>query len=130
MNDIISVIVPVYNVEKYVAACIKSILSQTYQNFEVLLVDDGSSDTSGNICDEFAKIDSRIRVFHKHNGGPSSARNYGLRYARGGYITFVDSDDSILPNFLEQLYNILNESHAFMACSNNPSYDALSLIHI
>lgn len=91
----ISVIVPVYNVEKYLRRCIDSILAQTFTDFEVLLIDDGSTDTSGNICDEYAEKDPRIRVFHKENGGVSSARNRGLDNARGEWICFVDSDDWI-----------------------------------
>lgn len=91
----ISVIVPVYNVEKYIRRCIESILAQTYTNFEVLLVDDGSTDKSGLICDEFSKVDDRIQVFHKENGGVSSARNYGLNKAKGEWISFIDGDDWI-----------------------------------
>lgn len=89
----ISVIVPVYNSEKYLHRCIDSILAQTYTDFELLLIDDGSKDNSGKICDEYAAKDSRIRVFHKENGGVSSARNMGLDNAQGEWITFVDSDD-------------------------------------
>lgn len=91
----ISVIVPVYNTEKYLDRCIQSILAQTYSNFELLLVDDGSTDSSGAICDRYAEQDSRVRVFHKPNGGVSSARNLGLDNAKGEWITFVDSDDWI-----------------------------------
>lgn len=89
----ISVIVPVYNVEKYLPDCINSILGQTYSNFELLLVDDGSTDNSGRICDDYSKQDNRVRVFHKENRGVSSARNVGIKNARGEYITFVDADD-------------------------------------
>ncbi len=95
MTPKISVIVPVYNVEKYLSRCIDSILAQTFTDFELLLIDDGSPDSSGKICDEYAKKDGRIRVFHKPNGGVSSARNLGLDYARGEWIAFVDSDDWI-----------------------------------
>lgn len=91
----ISVIVPVYNVEKYLARCVDSILAQSYENLEVILVNDGSKDTSGRICDAYAGKDSRIRVIHKENGGLSSARNAGIDAASGDYITFVDSDDWI-----------------------------------
>lgn len=94
-NPKISVIVPVYNVEKYLSRCIDSILAQTFTDFELLLIDDGSKDKSGNICDEYAKKDSRIRVFHKENGGVSSARNLGLDNAEGEWILFVDADDWI-----------------------------------
>lgn len=89
----ISVIVPVYNVEKYLRRCIDSILAQTFTDFELLLIDDGSTDDSGNICDEYAKKDTRVRIFHRENGGVSSARNLGLDNAKGGWITFVDADD-------------------------------------
>jgi glycosyltransferase involved in cell wall biosynthesis len=105
MNNIklapkVSVIVPVYNVEKYVRQCIESILAQTFTDWELLLVDDGTQDNSGYICDEYAQQDSRIRVFHKKNGGVSSARNLGLENAKGKWITFVDSDDFIYSNVL------------------------------
>ena len=93
----ISVIVPVYNVETYQARCVDSILNQSYANLEVILVDDGSKDASGSICDKYAEKDNRIRVIHKENGGLSSARNAGLDVACGEYITFVDSDDWIEP---------------------------------
>lgn len=92
----ISVIVPVYNTEQYLPRCIDSILSQTFTDFELLLIDDGSKDNSGKICDEYAAKDSRIRVFHKENGGVSSARNMGLNNAQGEWITFVDSDDYLI----------------------------------
>lgn len=95
-NPQISIIVPVYNVEEYLSQCVVSILDQTFTNFEVILIDDGSEDNSGHICEEFAKKDERVRVFHKVNGGVSSARNLGLRYAKGDWICFVDSDD-LLP---------------------------------
>ena len=97
----ISVIVPVYNAEKYLHRCIDSVLAQTYKDFELLLIDDGSKDSSGAICDEYAAKDTRVRVFHKENGGVSSARNLGLDNAQGEWITFVDSDDYIEENFLE-----------------------------
>lgn len=100
---IISVIVPVYNVEKYLHCCVDSILAQTITDIEVLLVDDGSTDGSGAICDEYAKKDSRVRVFHKENGGVSSARNLGLDHATGKWIMFVDSDDKVMPEICERL---------------------------
>lgn len=100
-NPNISIIVPVYNVEIYLRCCIDSILAQTYSNFELLLIDDGSTDASGKICDEYIMKDSRIRVFHKNNGGVSSARNMGLENAKGEWITFVDSDDWVDKDYLE-----------------------------
>lgn len=101
----ISVIVPVYRVEQYLPQCIESILNQTFTDFELLLIDDGSPDNSGLICDQYAIKDSRIRVFHKENGGVSSARNFGLENARGQWITFVDSDDLICS---ESFMNLIN----------------------
>ena len=100
----ISVIVPVYNTEKYLRRCVDSILAQTFTDFELLLIDDGSTDSSGAICDEYAQKDSRVRVFHKENGGVSSARNLGLDNATSEWITFVDSDDWISDSFLANLY--------------------------
>lgn len=97
----ISVIAPVYNAEKYLHRCIDSILVQSFTDFELLLINDGSKDNSGKICDEYAAKDSRIRVFHKENGGVSSARNLGLENAKGDYIMFVDSDDYMFPEMCE-----------------------------
>lgn len=103
----ISVIVPVYNVEKYLRRCIDSILAQTFTDFELLLIDDGSKDKSGEICDEYAQKDSRVRVFHKENGGVSSARNVGLDNAKGEWIAFVDSDDWLSAEYLYCFYSII-----------------------
>ena len=102
----ISIIVPVYNVEKYLENCIESILNQTFKDFELILVDDGSTDNSGKICDIYEKKDSRIKVIHKNNGGLSSARNAGIDIAGSKYIGFVDSDDSIHPKMYEILYDL------------------------
>lgn len=99
----ISIIVPVYNVERYIGRCVESIISQTFKDWELILVDDGSPDGSGSLCDEYAIKDSRIKVFHKKNEGVSSARNFGIRNASGEWITFVDSDDWIEENFLMDL---------------------------
>lgn len=99
----ISVIVPVYNAENWIGRCIDSILAQTFTDFELLLVNDGSKDNSDRICDQYAAADTRIHVFHKANGGVSSARNFGLDNARGKWITFVDSDDWIEPTYLSNL---------------------------
>lgn len=104
-KPIISVIVPVYNVEKYLPRCIESILAQSFTDFEVLLIDDGSKDRSGDICDKYAEIDKRIRVFHKENGGVSSARNIGIEYAIGEYSIHIDPDDWVETTMLEELYN-------------------------
>lgn len=94
-ENLISIIVPVYNIEEYLPRCIESILAQTYTNLELILVDDGSTDKSGEICDKYAKEDNRVRVHHKKNGGSSSARNMGIQLAKGQYLGFVDSDDYI-----------------------------------
>ena len=103
----ISVIVPVYNVEKYIDKCVQSILNQTYTDFELILVDDGSTDKSGEMCDEYAKLDRRIVVVHKENGGPSEARNVAALKAKGEYITFVDSDDYVDTSYLLKLYSAM-----------------------
>ena len=102
---LISIIVPVYNVEKYIVECVESVLKQTYTNWELLLIDDGSTDKSGRICDEFVQTDTRIKVYHKKNGGQPSALNYGLDYAQGKYVIFMDSDDYWCDNeILNKLY--------------------------
>lgn len=112
---LISVIVPVYNIEKYLERCVNSIREQTYTNLEILLVDDGSTDGSGAICDKFAEEDDRIRVFHKENGGSSSARNLGIAEAKGEYLGFVDSDDYVSANMYELLVGAINEFQAEVA---------------
>lgn len=109
---LISVIVPIYKVEQYLPQCIDSIINQTYRNIEIILVDDGSPDHSGSICEEYAKRDSRLRVFHKKNGGLSDARNYGIKRAAGEYIGFVDSDDWLEPDMYELLVNLAEEERA------------------
>jgi len=104
---LISVIIPIYKVEKELRRCVDSVLNQTYRNLEIILVDDGSPDKCGEIADEYAVVDSGIRVIHKHNGGISSARNAGLNVAKGDYISFVDSDDWIEPNMLEKMISAI-----------------------
>ena len=108
-TPLISVIVPVYNVENYLRACVDSIIAQTYDNLEIILVDDGSPDNCPAICDEYAEKDSRIKVIHKENGGVSSARNYGIDASKGLYITFIDSDDTVAENWIEGLYETIND---------------------
>ena len=108
-NPKISIIVPVYNVERYLRQCIDSILAQTYTDFELLLIDDGSPDNSGTICDEYAQKDPRIRVFHKPNGGVSTARNMGIDNAKGEYISFIDADDELYPNAYETMMKYIND---------------------
>lgn len=105
----ISVIVPAYNVENVLHYCIDSILNQTYKDFELILVDDGSTDKSGKVCDEYTKKDFRVRVFHKENGGVSSARNFGIDNAKGEYICFIDSDDYVNEDYLESLIRTKNK---------------------
>ena len=112
MQKLISIIVPVYNVEKYLEKCIESIKNQTYKNIEIILVDDGSKDNSGKICDEAEKKDNRIKVIHKTNGGLSDARNAGLKIAKGDLIGFVDSDDYIKEDMFEILYNLVEKYDA------------------
>lgn len=115
MTDLVSVIVPIYKVEKYLGKCVDSIINQTYKNLEIILVDDGSPDNSGKICDEYAKKDNRIKVIHKENGGHSSARNAGLDVSTGEFIAFVDSDDRIHLDFVEKLYRAIKEENADIA---------------
>lgn len=110
-QPLISIIIPVYNGEKYLRPCIDSILRQTYSNWELLLIDDGSRDTSGAICDEYAK-DARIRVVHKQNGGQASARNKGVEMAKGDYIGFVDCDDWLEQDMYEQMMNVMKSCQA------------------
>ena len=108
-EELISVIIPVYNVEKYIRYCLDSVINQTYKNLEIIIVDDGTKDSSGEIAEEYAVKDSRIKVIHKENGGLSDARNVGLDAATGKYIAFLDSDDVITLDFYEYLYNIIKE---------------------
>jgi len=122
-RDLISVIVPVYNVEKFLHKCIESIISQTYDNIELILIDDGSSDHSGEICNEYAENNVKIRVIHKVNGGVSSARNAGLDIARGKYICFCDSDDYISSRFVEDMHTAITHSSADISmCALNMDY--------
>lgn len=114
-GDLISVIIPVYNVERYLNQCIDSVVSQTYHNLEIILVDDGSSDNSGEICDKYAAKDNRIVVIHKTNGGLSDARNAGIKIAKGKYIGFVDSDDWIDSEMYDQLMTSISNSNSDIA---------------
>lgn len=107
MNPLVSVVIPVYNVEPYLHECVTSVVEQTYTNIEIILVDDGSTDSSGTLCDEFALSDSRICVFHKKNGGLSDARNYGIHRSHGSLISFIDSDDYVSPDYIMHLYQAL-----------------------
>ncbi|MBQ3584028.1 MAG: glycosyltransferase family 2 protein, partial [Lachnospiraceae bacterium] len=104
METLISVIVPVYNIESYISKCVESLCSQTYTNLEIILVDDGSSDSSSFICDAYAKQDERIMVIHKENDGLSEARNAGLKCAHGQYLMFIDGDDYVDHTMIEKMY--------------------------
>lgn len=123
MNDLISIIVPVYNVEGYLKKCVESILNQSYKNIEVILVNDGSTDNGPKICDEYAKKDNRIKVIHKVNSGVSDTRNIGLEIAKGKYVSFVDSDDWIEIDYIQKLYRAINENDAdYATCGYNRVY--------
>ncbi len=116
MNPKISIVVPIYNTEKYLPDCIESLLKQTHQNLEIILVDDGSKDHSGKIADDYAKKDKRIKVIHQKNAGQSTARNVGLNKASGDYVSFIDSDDAISPNFYEEHLKKYTDDTALTVC--------------
>lgn len=130
MNPKVSIIVPVYKVEKYLHKCVDSILSQTLKDFELILINDGSPDRCGEICDEYAKFDSRVKVIKKENGGLSSARNAGLDVALGNYVGFVDSDDWIEADMYELLYNLCVQNDCEIAsCSSTIHYNHKTVIN-
>lgn len=112
----ISIIIPVYNIEKYIEKCLMSVKEQTYSDFEVLLVDDGSTDNTGKICDIFSEEDYRFKVFHKKNEGVSTARNFGLKKAKGRYISFVDGDDYLDKDYLKVLVKYMNDENVDLTC--------------
>lgn len=130
MADLISIVIPVYNVEKYLSKCIESVIGQSFKNIEIILVNDGSTDQSGKICDKYAKKDTRIIVYHKENGGLSDARNYGIKRANGKYITFIDSDDYISKQYVEVLYTLLITNHAQISICNLEKFKEGSLPHM
>lgn len=115
MESLVSVIVPVYNSENFLERCVDSIVNQTYRNLEIILVDDGSSDNSGRICDYYVDKDKRVKVIHKDNRGQSSARNVGIRNANGEYLSFIDSDDIVQNDFIEYLFDLISRETADMA---------------
>ena len=117
MDPLVSIIVPVYNVKPYLNRCVNSLLGQSYQNMELLLVDDGSNDGSETLCDEYAAQDARVRVLHKKNGGLSDARNAGVDAAKGEYLSFVDGDDWVSPYYIENLYRALEQAGADFSAS-------------
>ena len=124
MEKMLTIVVPVYNVQKYIYKCEDSILSQTYKNIEVILVDDSSPDECGTICDKYAEKDKRVRVIHKKNGGLSSARNSALDIANGDYVGFVDSDDWIEPTMYEEMVQFLEDENCDMVeCAINNVID-------
>ena len=132
-GELISIIVPIYNVENYLRHCLESIQNQTYQNFECLLINDGSSDNSAEICREYVEKDSRFRYFEKENGGVSSARNLGIERSKGQYITFIDSDDWVDSDYLELLYMKINEYNADLAVLTYKQYsmnDGCFYLHV
>lgn len=117
-STLISIIVPVYNVESYLMRCIESIINQTYRNLEIILVDDGSTDRGGKICDAYSEKDTRIKVLHKNNGGLSSARNSGLRIAKGNYIGFVDGDDYVAQDMYFELVRFMQDDIDITCCGS------------
>ena len=121
-QPLISVVIPVYNVEKYLPKCVLSVVEQSYESIEIILVDDGAKDRSGSLCEELAQKDSRIQVIHKTNGGLSSARNAGIDAAKGTYITFIDSDDYVEKNYISLLYHTLIQNDADMSVA---AYDTV-----
>lgn len=123
MESLISIIIPVYNVAQYLEKCLESVISQTYKNIEVILVDDGSSDESGVICDKYAERDERIKVIHKQNGGVSSARNAALEIVKGDYVCFVDADDYVVAEMVERLVNEIQKGYDIVQCSYVLLYD-------
>ena len=128
IQPLISVIVPCYNVEEYLPQCVESIQNQTYRNLEILLVDDGSPDRSGEICDEYAAKDKRIKVIHKENGGLSDARNAALDVMTGEYVTFVDSDDYVAEDYVEYLYKLIEENGVRLSVSASQTFvDGVSM---
>ena len=124
MNDtLISIVVPVYNVSQYLERCIQSVIYQTYENLDIILIDDGSTDNSGLICDKYAKIDKRIRVLHQQNSGLSAARNAGIEIAKGKYITFIDSDDYVDSDYVSFLYDLIKRTGCSLEiCSHTVFY--------
>ena len=132
-EELISIIVPIYNSGRYLRQCLDSIINQSYKNFEVLLINDGSVDDSAMICKEYVEKDSRIRYFENENGGVSSARNFGIKHSRGEYITFIDSDDWVEPNYLEIFYKTIKEKDADIIVANYCTFrenDAMFLFHV
>lgn len=133
MLETISIIIPIYNVESYLRKCLDSIMEQSFSYFELLLINDGSTDASAQICQEYVEKDDRIRYFEKENSGVSSARNFGIKHSRGEYIIFIDSDDWVEPNYLEILYKTMKELEGDIVVTNYYTFreeDAMFLFHV
>ena len=128
MEDLISVVIPVYNVKPYLERCINSVVNQTYKNLEIILVDDGSTDGSDKICDDYSKKYKNIEVIHKKNGGLSDARNVGIENAHGQYIQFIDSDDYVNNKMIEILYNNLKNTNSDISVCRPYSFSNVSEI--
>lgn len=130
-NNLVSIIVPVYNIEDYIDRCLASIVSQTYKNLEILLINDGSKDKSGQKCEKWEKKDKRIKYYCKENGGLSDARNYGMKRMKGTYVTFIDGDDFVTSDFIETMLNLIIDSNSDISvCINNYYYDDDTIRHV
>ena len=116
MNPKVSIIIPIYNVNKYLPKCLDSVISQTYKNLEIILIDDGSTDNSGLVADDYAKKDKRISVTHQKNAGQSTARNNGIKKATGNFISFIDADDEIKPDFIKELLSAFTNNTSLSVC--------------
>lgn len=128
-NSLVTVIIPVYKAEKYIRRCVDSVLSQSYQNLQIILVDDGSPDDCGKICDSYMKMDPRVKTIHQPNGGLSIARNTGLEFASGKFIYFLDSDDYIAPDTIETMIHLADEHHADIVMAGHNRVEADGYIH-
>lgn len=128
-NSLVTIIIPVYKVEKYIRRCVDSVLTQSYQNLQIILVDDGSPDNCGRICDSYMKKDARVKTIHQPNGGLSIARNTGLEYALGEFIYFLDSDDYIAPDTIETMVRLADEHHADIVMAGHNRVEADGYIH-
>lgn len=128
MKKVVSIIIPVYNVEEFIFKTVKSVMNQDYKDIEIILVDDGSPDNSAKIIDELAKRDDRIVCVHKDNGGVSSARNVGLRMASGEYVTFIDGDDWVEPNYISYLLNLVESNNCQIGIWQNQLHHRQGLI--
>ncbi len=131
MNDLISIIVPVFNAEKFLKSCLDSMILQDYENWEAILIDDGSVDRSFEICEEYAEKDSRFHLIHQENKGVSGARNRGIKEAKGKFITFVDADDTVMDNYLSHLYSLITKENVCLACcsfAKEKERDTLKLV--